>query len=441
MAEIVVGVLDLEALGKLTGLLELIRHHPGEVRRGIGEFHTVLRTLGARHGRHHGGEVQCQRIGEHGLFRLGRPEHVLRLGIFLDEGHLGGGTRRALQVADGLGIDREEAAGRAIFRRHVCYRRHVLERQSAEARAIEFHELADHALLAQHLRHGEHEVGGGRAFRQLAVKAEADHFRDQHGDGLAEHRGLGLDAAHTPAQNGKAVHHGGVRVGADQRVRVGIGDGLALHLLGLGPHRLGEVFEVHLVADAGTGRHDAEIVEGTLPPLEEGIALAVAVILEVHVVLERLRVGEEVDHHRVVDDEIDGCERIDLLRVLAEALHGVAHGGQIDHGGNAGEVLHQHAGRAEGDFLLVLATVLHPLGDRLNVGLGHRAAILEAQQVLEQHLQRIGQLRDALQAVLLGGLEAEIGIGLGADLEGLAALEAVERHRGPLAEKGWMAPF
>ena len=88
--------------------------------------------------------------------------------------------------------------------------------------AEELDELADHALLAQHLRDGQHEVGGGDAFRQLAGQLEADDLGDQHRDRLAEHRGLGLDAADAPAEHGEAVDHGGVAVGADQRV--GIGD-------------------------------------------------------------------------------------------------------------------------------------------------------------------------------------------------------------------------
>jgi hypothetical protein len=72
---------------------------------------------------------------------------------------------------------------------------------------------------------------------QLAGELEADHFRDQHGHRLAEHRRLRLDAADAPAEHGQAVDHRGVRVGADQRI--GIGDGcdrpvdlqLALHRL------------------------------------------------------------------------------------------------------------------------------------------------------------------------------------------------------------------
>jgi hypothetical protein len=37
------------------------------------------------------------------------------------------------------------------------------EAAMVEAGAVELHELADHALLAQHLGDGEHEVGGGGA--------------------------------------------------------------------------------------------------------------------------------------------------------------------------------------------------------------------------------------------------------------------------------------
>ena len=92
---------------------------------------------------------------------------------------------------------------------------------AAHARAEELDELADHALLAQHLGDGQHQVGRRRALAHLAVQAEADHLRDQHRHRLAQHGRLGLDAAHAPAQHAQAVDHGGVRVGADQRVGIG----------------------------------------------------------------------------------------------------------------------------------------------------------------------------------------------------------------------------
>ena len=146
------------------------------------------------------------------------------------------------------------------------------------------------------------------------------------------------------------------------------------------------------MANAGTGRHHAEIVEGALAPFEEGVALAIAVIFELDIVLEGLGGGEEVDHHRMVDDEIDRRQRIDLLRILAELRHRIAHRGQIDDGRNAGEILHQHARRAEGDLGFGLAAIVEPVDDAQDVVAGDGAAVFMAQQIFDQHFQRIGQV-------------------------------------------------
>ena len=44
-----------------------------------------------------------------------------------------------------------------------------------------------------------------------------------------------------------------------------------------------EIFEIDLVADAGAGRHDAEIAEGLLAPFQELVALLVALVFELDV--------------------------------------------------------------------------------------------------------------------------------------------------------------
>ena len=62
---------------------------------------------------------------------------------------------------------------------------------------------------------------------------EPDDLRDEHRDRLAEHRRLGLDPADAPAEDAQAVNHRRVRVGPDQRVRVGQGLGLP----GVSPRR------------------------------------------------------------------------------------------------------------------------------------------------------------------------------------------------------------
>ena len=109
------------------------------------------------------------------------------------------------------------------------------------------------------------------------------------------------------------------------------------------------------MADAGAGRHHAEIVERAGTPAQEGVALAVPLIFLLDIGKERGRSAECIDRHRVVDDEVDRNERINLARIAAERAHGIAHCGEIDHGWDTGEILHQHAGGAEGDLALALA--------------------------------------------------------------------------------------
>ena len=105
----------------------------------------------------------------------------------------------------------------------------------------------------------------------------------------------------------------------------------------------GQVLDVDLVDDAGAGRHDLEVAERALAPAQELVALAVALVLDLDVALERLGRAEDVGDDGVVDDHLGRGERVDLLRVAAEVGHGLAHRGEVDDAGDAGEVLHHHA--------------------------------------------------------------------------------------------------
>ena len=180
------------------------------------------------------------------------------------------------------------------------------------------------------------------------------------------------------------------------------------------------------MADAGRRRHDAEVVEGLLAPAQEGVALAVALVVALLVDREGLLVAEGVDLDRVVDDQVDVDQRVDRRRVAAEVLHRVAHRGEVDHGGHAGEVLHQHPGGLEGDLDRGLGLRV-PGGDRLDVVRGDRLAVLEAQRVLEQHLERVGQAGDV--ELRLQRVEAVDLVLAAADLEGRPGSEAVAAHR------------
>ena len=79
------------------------------------------------------------------------------------------------------------------------------------------------------------------------------------------------------------------------------------------------------------------------------------------------------------------------FRLSAQLRDGVAHGGEVDDGGNAGKVLHQDAGRAILDFT-VDAAIGQEGGERLHILLPHRIrTILEPQHVFEEHLHGEGQ--------------------------------------------------
>ena len=162
------------------------------------------------------------------------------------------------------------------------------------------------------------------------------------------------------------------------------------------------------------------------PQRRNCVALAVALVFQLDVLAEGAGAAEIVDHHRMVDDEIDRDQRVDARRVAAERHHGVAHGGEVDHGGDAGEILHQHARRAEGDLAVALARD-QPLGHGADVVGGDRAAVLVAQQILEQHLQREGQAGDAGEAVLLGLGEAVVVVLGAADVKRAFRFEGIRR--------------
>src|SRR5699024_4458429 len=200
------------------------------------------------------------------------------------------------------------------------------------ALAVELHELAHHAVLAQLLGDGEYHVGGGHAGGDLALELEAHHRRDQHGDRLAEHGGLGLDTAHAPAQHAQAVDHRGVRVGADQGVRVG-----AQHSAHLAGHdHACQVLDVDLVHDAGARGYHLEVVESGLAPAQELVPLVVALVLDLHIALEGVRAAEHVDLDRVVDHQFGWGLRVDAGGIAAQFGHRLTHGGQVHDAGHTG---------------------------------------------------------------------------------------------------------
>ena len=192
------------------------------------------------------------------------------------------------------------------------------------------------------------------------------------------------------------------------------------------------------MANAGAGRNHPEVRKCALPPFQEPVSLAIALVFEFDIFGQRLTIAEGIDDHGMIDDQIHRHQRIDLLRIAAEVFHGVPHRGEIDDGRNAGEILHQHPGRPEGDFLLRRTLVLNPVRRILDVGLAGAAAVLIAQHVLDNDFQGERQPRDAGQAVLLRRVKRIVGVGLCTDRKRLAGIKAVERllhHEVPLHSK------
>ena len=232
----------------------------------LGEQDAVLGAPGAGNGGFYGGEVEGEGGGILGFGRVRRMEEPLLAEIGFDEGDMVFGAAGEAEVLQGLVVDGEDAAGGAVFGGHVGDGGAVGERELGDAGAEELDELANDAVLAKGFGDGEDEVGGGGAFAELAGEAEADDLGDEHGDGLAEHGGLGLDAADAPAEDAEAVDHGGVGVGADQGV--GVGEGRAVGL-GRGEDDAGEVLEVDLVADAHAGGTAEKLRKAVWPHLRK----------------------------------------------------------------------------------------------------------------------------------------------------------------------------
>ena len=233
-------------------------------------------------------------------------------------------------------------------------------------------------MLAQHLRHGQDQVGGGDPLTQFAGQLKTHHVGDQHRDRLSEHRRLGFYAADAPAQHAKAVNHGGMRVGAHQRI--GIGNLLAVLLFM--PYSLTEIFKVDLMANTGTRWHHAKTVKSFLSPTQKEITLMVASHLQLDVLGKSLLITKGIDGNRVVDHQVHRRQRINLIHIPAQALYRLSHGSKVNHGRYTGKVLHQHSRRAIGYFALGMAVFL-PIDNCLQVSLGDGFTVQVTQQVFQ----------------------------------------------------------
>ena len=201
----------------------------------------------------------------------------------------------------------------------------------------------------------------------------------------------------------------------------GIGDPAAVRIRAIRDDR-GQELEVDLVDDPGPGRHHAQVAERGLGPAQQLVALAVAVVLALHVEGERAGRPELVDLDGVVDDEVGRHQRVDQARIAPEIGHRVAHDGQVDDRRHPGEVLEQDPGRHERD--LRLGGGARPPGEeRLDIlGADDRPAGVP-EQVLEQDLDRHRQRREI--DPIADGVEPVVAVVDVADAQARARIEGI----------------
>ncbi len=130
--------------------------------------HPILGPPRTSHTRLDRRQIKLQQFAEDRLGRFVGPKQALGLAIRFHKLHQLLRPAGVPQIAQGLGVNREEATGGAILRRHVGDRRAIRQTEVAQPCAAKLNKLADHAFAAQQLGHGQHQISRGGARPQLA---------------------------------------------------------------------------------------------------------------------------------------------------------------------------------------------------------------------------------------------------------------------------------
>ena len=377
-----------KAIGGFRGAkqaLETVRH--------LGQCDAILRALRPGQRGHNARQIEAHRARIVDLAGQRNAEQLLRPEIGLEQFASLRVAPGGAHEANGVFVDRKKAHRRAIFRRHVGQRRAVGNRQGARAGAEELDKGTDHLLATQQFGHSEDQIGCRNALVQATGQFNTDDVRRQEIDRLAEHGSLRLDAADAPADDAEAVDHRRVRIGTDQR----IGEKQRPVSAFLPAQTVEQVLEIDLMHNADPRRHDTEGLERLHSPFHELIALAVALELERHVLLQGLRRAVVIDLHRVIDHQIDRNQRLDSPRIDAPRHRHLAHGRQVAEQRHPGEILQDNASDDERNLLAARRLRL-PVCQFADMPFAHPLAVAVAQQRLKHDTQRDRQARDVADA-------------------------------------------
>ena len=104
--------------------------------------------------------------------------------------------------------------------------------------------------------------------------------------------------------------------------------------------------------------------------------------LEVQIPAQRVARAREVHLHTVIDNQVHGDQRLDHLSVLAHAIHGAAHGGEVHEKRHAREVLENNSRHHKRDLILAWDLRI-PASQILHVLLRHLFSIAIPRQCLQ----------------------------------------------------------
>ena len=151
-----------------------------------------------------------------------------------------------------------------------------------------------------------------------------------------------------------------------------------------------KTLDVDLVANARSGRNDAHILKRRLGPLQEAIALAVALEFHVHVLLKSIGAASSIGDHRMINHQIERNLRINARGVGTQIACGFTHHGQVNEHRHTGEILQQYASRHVFNFAALNA--LHAgINNALRIKLARVGIVNIAQHVFKQNAQRMRQ--------------------------------------------------
>ena len=227
-------------------------------------------------------EVELENLGVFQSWRSVGTEQALSLHVSFYEFYLFFRSASAAQVTQCFIVDGEVPHRRAILRSHVGDRSAVSQRHARDTRAKELDELANHTFFAKHFGDAKYQVRGCRAFRQLAVNFEADHFWHQHIKRLPEHSGFCFNTADTPTQNSETVDHRGVAIRTHERIRQSDRSKVIVAY----KDTLRQILKVDLVNNACVRWNDSKIIKGLLAPTQELITFLIAFKFDFHVLGE-----------------------------------------------------------------------------------------------------------------------------------------------------------